>query len=121
MVFVFFSLGFFAFCVERVVPPTTVTALAKTCAFGVNQKFGREPLTESDNKLESEAADDGLIIKLAPQRIGPRRAYAPGAETISRQVGVKPATVCPLKVEVAAVEVAGKYSATTGPTTDNLG
>src|SRR3989338_833109 len=107
-----------AIVVERVVPPTTVTALAKTSPSASTKNLA-EPLTESDNKLESEAAEEGLMAKLAP------KGLAPDAPTLQEpklcaQVGANPATNCPLKVEVAVVEVAWKYSAATGPTTESL-
>ena len=93
-----------AVVVERVVPPTTVMALAKLSPSASTRNLA-EPLTESDKRLESAVADEGLIIKLAP------RGLAPAAPTLQEpklcaKVGAKPATVCPLKVEVAAVLVA---------------
>ena len=107
-----------AVVVERVVPPTTVMALAKTSPSASTRNLA-EPFTESDNKFESEATEEGLIIKLAPKGLAPATPTLQEPKLCAK-VGAKPTTVCPLKVEVAVEEVAWKYSATTGPTTDNL-
>ena len=76
-------------------------------------------MTESDNKFESAEADEGLIIKLAPKGLAPDTPELQEPKLCAK-VGAKPAVNCPLKVEVAVVLVAWKYSATTGPTTESL-
>src|SRR3989338_3152501 len=93
-----------AVVVERVVPQTIVTPLAKISPSASTRNLA-EPLTDRDNKLESEAAEEGLIIKLAPKGLAPA---APTLEEpkLCAQVGANPETNCPLKVEVAVVEVA---------------
>src|SRR3989338_7811684 len=93
-----------AVVVERGVPPTTVTALAKISPSASTRNLA-EPPTESDNKFESEAAEEGLMIKLAP------KGLAPAAPTLHEpklcvKVGANPETSCPPKVEVAVEEVA---------------
>src|SRR3990167_1996531 len=107
-----------AVVLERVVPPTTVTPLAKTSPSASTRNLA-EPLTDNDNKLESAVAEEGLMAKLAPKGLAPETPTLQEPKLCAR-VGAKPETSCPLKVEVAAVEVAWKYSATTGPTTESL-
>src|SRR3989344_5423071 len=93
-----------AVVLERVVPPTTVTPLAKISPSASTKNLA-EPLTESDNKLESAVAEEGLIIKLAPKGLDPATP-ALQEPKLCAKVGANPETNCPPKVEVAVEEVA---------------
>ena len=55
-----------AVVVERVVPPTTVMALAKTSPSASTRNLA-EPLTESDKRLESAVADEGIDYQASSQ------------------------------------------------------
>ena len=92
--------------VERVVPPTTVMALANISPSASTRNLA-EPLTESDNKLESAAAEEGLIIKLAPKGLAPDTPVLQEPKVCTK-VGAKLETNFPLKVLVAVVLVTVK-------------